>query len=72
MDHYLNSENSYERLRKEFNEYGSLIVAYDFDNTVYDYHKQGHIYPKVIKLLRLLKEAGCYLIIFKRFITMSC
>lgn len=64
IDNYLNSENTYKRLLKEYKEYGSLVVAYDFDNTVYDYHQQGHKYPKVIALLRQLKKANCYLIIF--------
>ncbi len=30
-----------QRLIKEWEEHGKLIIAFDFDNTVYDYHKQG-------------------------------
>ena len=64
MDYYLNTENTYNRLVDEYKKYSSLVVAYDFDNTVYDYHKKGLKYNNVISLLRNLKEIGCYLIIF--------
>ena len=63
-DFYLNIENSYNRLLIEYQKYQSLVVAFDFDNTVYDYHSQGHTYLNVVKLLQELKEIGCYLIIF--------
>jgi predicted HAD superfamily phosphohydrolase YqeG len=58
----------------EYNQYGSLVIAYDFDNTVYDFHQKGQTYEQVISLLKLLKAAGCYLIVFTanediRFVT---
>jgi hypothetical protein len=40
MDYYLNTENSSNRLLVEYNKYGTLVVAYDFDDTVYDFHKK--------------------------------
>ena len=64
MDYYLNPEHTYQRLLSQYQAYGSLVVAYDFDNTVYDYHQQGLTFDKVITLLRDLKAVGCYLIIF--------
>ena len=64
MDHYLNPNNATNRLIKEYCKYDRLTVAYDFDNTVYDYHKEGHQYTDMIDLLVKLKEMGCYLIIF--------
>jgi len=64
MDYYLNKENTYQRLLAEYNQYSSLVVAYDFDNTIYDYHKNGWQFPQVIQLLRDLKRIGCHLIIF--------
>ena len=64
MDHYLNTENTYQRLLKEYKEHDSLVVAYDFDNTVYDYHKNGWQFNNVIQLLQNLKKINCYLIIF--------
>jgi hypothetical protein len=62
MDYYLNSENSYTRLLDEYQKYNTLVVAFDFDDTVYDFHKKGRLYTDVINLLRALKEINCYLI----------
>ena len=38
IDEYLDIENSYNRLKEEFNVHKKLIIAYDLDSTVYDYH----------------------------------
>lgn len=62
MDFYLNPENSKNRLIEEYKNYGSLVVAFDFDDTVYDFHKKGRIYNDVIVLLKKLKTINCYLI----------
>lgn len=64
MDEYLKPTSSFLRLLKEYKQYNSLVVAFDFDNTVYDYHKKGETYYFVSELLRELKEIGCYLICF--------
>ncbi|TAF75419.1 MAG: hypothetical protein EAZ53_05925 [Bacteroidetes bacterium] len=62
MDYYLNPENSSNRLVDEYIKYGTLVVAFDFDDTVYDFHKKGRIYSDVTKLLQKLKSINCYLI----------
>ncbi len=62
MDYYLNSENTFKRLLDEYNKYSTLVVAFDFDDTVFDFHKKGRIYYDVIKLLQDLKAINCYLI----------
>ncbi|MCC6701938.1 MAG: hypothetical protein IT221_10470 [Fluviicola sp.] len=62
MDFYLNRSNVQERLLSEYNAHGSLVVAFDFDDTVYDFHKKGRSYNQVIELLRDLKTINCYLI----------
>ncbi len=64
MDYYLDQENVYRRLLEEYEKYGSLVVAFDFDNTVYDYHNMGWQFDSMISLLKSLKDIGCYLIIF--------
>lgn len=64
MDFYLEQQNVVNRLVKEWKEHGELIIAYDFDNTVFDYHGEGHSYRKVTELLRTCKEMGAYLIVF--------
>jgi len=62
MDFYLNSENSLNRLLEEYKKYGTLVVAFDFDDTVYDFHGKGRLYGDVIQLLQELKAINCYLI----------
>lgn len=61
---YLNHTACVARLEEWHAKNGRLIVAYDFDNTVYDYHSKGHDYSEVVALLRRAKAAGCYLIVF--------
>lgn len=61
MDEYLVTGKSYLRLQKEYDNYGSLWIGFDFDNTVYDFHKIGASYEMVRQLLRDLKDIGCNL-----------
>lgn len=62
MDQYLVPFASQERLIREYEKHGSLIIGFDFDGTVHDYHKTGEKYDMVINLLRELKEINCKLI----------
>jgi FMN phosphatase YigB (HAD superfamily) len=62
MDFYLDTQNSVNRLLEEYKQYGTIAVAFDFDDTVYDFHKKGRTYDLVIELLRELKSINCYLI----------
>lgn len=64
MDFYLENRNTIHRLVNEWEKYKVLIVAYDFDNTVFDFHNEGHSYEKVIELLRECKEIGSYLMVY--------
>lgn len=64
IDFYMSWINAANRLVKEWKKYGDLIIAYDFDNTVYDFHKEGHIYEYVPNLLRQCKELGAKLVVF--------
>lgn len=52
------------RLVQEHRKYGFIVVAFDFDNTIYDYHDKGHDYSEVITLLKEAKGINCYLIAF--------
>ncbi len=64
IDEYLKPNASFLRLLTEYEKYGSIVVAYDFDNTVYDFHKKGETYSQVIELLRQLHSINCYMICF--------
>ena len=62
MDEFLQPNKSFLRLLEEYKKHGSLIIGFDFDNTVFDYHKKGSTYSDVIELLRELQHIGCKLI----------
>ena len=51
-DPFMNRERVKDRLRKEFEKYGKLIIAYDFDYTVHNYHNEGYTYEFISELLR--------------------
>lgn len=40
-----------ERLSNEFMKHRNLVIAFDFDNTIYDFHNKGYEFPEVINLL---------------------
>ena len=61
---YLSDNTCTIRLVEEYKKHGSLVIAYDFDNTVYDYHKKGHDYSEIIDILKEAKNRGFYLIVF--------
>lgn len=61
-DEFLHLGASINRLHKEYKKHGSLVIGFDFDGTIHDFHKKGVIYPKMIQLLRDLKSIGCKLI----------
>lgn len=61
MDEYLVEGKSYERLLKEYKQYGGLYGAFDFDSTVHDYHKTGASHEMVRQLIRDLYSIGCKL-----------
>ena len=64
MDKYLDPELDVRRLVREWEKYGKLIIAYDFDDTVYDFHGTGDTYNYVINLLRKCRDIGAKFIVF--------
>lgn len=63
-DRYLDLTENVKRLIADYRKYKNLYIAFDFDNTVFDYHKIGDTFPKLEKLLRYLKIKGFNLILF--------
>jgi hypothetical protein len=61
-DKYLEPTANFNRLLSEYKRYGSITVAYDFDDTIHDYHGTGHTYPLVKQLLKDLKSIDCKLV----------
>lgn len=63
-DPFLNDQACVDRLFWEWQKYGSLIIAYDFDNTVFPYTTANDKFPKVIQLLQECKRLSFHLTVF--------
>lgn len=63
-DPYLNDKFAIDRLYNEWKKYGKIFLAIDFDDTIYDFHKKGYEYNKVIQLIKDCQYFGCHTIIF--------
>ena len=64
IDPYMNYKSYVDCLMKEWDEHGNLCVAFDFDNTVFDYHGKGFLFPVIDFLLKECKKEGFKLILF--------
>lgn len=62
MDQYLVEGAAAARLYQEYMKYGTLVIGFDFDGTVHDFHKTGASHEMVRELLRNLKTIGCRLV----------
>ena len=62
--HTFNEERCLQRLIHEYEKHPELIVAFDFDNTIFDTHENGGDYSDVIELLKAAKDSGFCLVLF--------
>jgi hypothetical protein len=67
QDPYLTPGAAYKRLYEEYKRHGSLTIGVDFDGTLNDYHKEGHTYPRLHKLLRDLAAINCKIIVWTAY-----
>lgn len=63
-DPYFDTDFCVKRLYKEYLAHKKLIVALDFDDTIFDYHNKGHQYAQVIELILECQSYGFYIVIF--------
>ena len=63
IDEYLDKEKSYNRLKDEFNLHKKLIIAYDLDSTVFDYHHTNDSFF-MFKILILKYNYYSYFFVF--------
>lgn len=64
MDYFLDNSNCDNRLLQDYRTHKSIVVAVDFDNTIYDFHKAGILFTRVIKLLKRCNALGFPVVIF--------
>lgn len=58
------NKGAVERLKKEYDMHKTLVVGFDFDNTIFDVHNRGGNYSEVIKLLQQCKKFGFTLCLY--------
>lgn len=58
MISYLSDRLAIDRLKREYQEHGKLIIGFDFDCTIYDYHNEGLELQPVISLLKKCSDLG--------------
>ncbi len=63
-DPYTDTETCVNRLLTEYNQHKKLIVACDYDDTIYDYHRKGYQYPRVIAVLKRCAALGFFIVPF--------
>jgi hydroxymethylpyrimidine pyrophosphatase-like HAD family hydrolase len=64
MDYYLNNTNCINRLKEEWDKYEKIVIAVDFDDTLFDFHKKGRTYDDIMDIIKRAQKIGCYTIIF--------
>jgi len=63
-DRYLNQSECVKRLLNDYRTHNSLFVAFDFDDTLFDYHKRGDSFFKLETIIKEAKSLNCKLILF--------
>lgn len=61
---FLDRKNCIDRLLNEWQRYKEIVIAIDFDNTIYDYHHQGLEHDCIIDLIKKCQQVGCWIMIF--------
>lgn len=64
FNHPFNDYSCINRLVSELNTHGSLVIGFDFDNTIFDVHNNGGNYKDIIDALRDCKSKGWTLCLF--------
>ncbi len=61
-DPFLNDDSAVERLVLDYLKHGQFILAYDYDSTVFDWHKRGHTFDLVINLIRKCRPYAKFIV----------
>lgn len=63
-DPYTDRIIAFNRLYKEYQTHKKLIIAIDFDDTVFDFHEENHSYERVLTVIRACQDLGFYIVLF--------
>ena len=64
MDTFFSTNNAILRLYSEWEKHPKLLIACDFDDTIFDFHERGSDHKMVIELLKKCNELGFYVTLF--------
>ncbi len=53
-----------ERLEQEWDQYGKIIIACDYDDTISPWKMKGFNPQRVIEVLKVAKQTGAFVVIF--------
>jgi predicted phosphatase len=62
--YYSDTVSCVKRLVREWEEHRKLIIAYEFDNTVFDTHNIGDSFEEVVQELKEADKLGLILVLF--------
>jgi len=63
-DPYLNEFKAADRLFTEWKTHGSIIIGVDFDDTIYDCHSNGFVFPYTISTIQRAQALGAKLCVW--------
>lgn len=61
---YTNTTLCVERLINTYRKHKTIIVAVDFDSTVYPWEDPKHTFDNVLQLLRDARSIGCMIVVY--------
>ncbi len=64
IDPYTDTAVCVARLLKMHAQHPRLLLAVDFDDTLFDFHETGAAYPRAVAAVRAAQAAGFYITIF--------
>ena len=64
QDPYSLTANAVDRLFLEWKKHPKLIVAVDFDDSLYDFHGVGNSHKRVIEALKKCNQLGFYVVLW--------
>lgn len=64
MDTYFDTIKCCDRLFLEWKKHPKLIIACDFDSTIFDFYNEGSTHDEIISLLKECKSLGFYVVLF--------
>lgn len=64
IDPYTDTERCIQRLLDQHAKHPRLMLAVDFDDTLFDFHQTGAAYPRAIAAIKAAQSVGFYVTIF--------